>query len=220
LNNISNLFLISNFYLQNEKTLMCQALSILKVEKNCKKKNGKTKVLIQTSFSLFLSLLTFRLLNSFSLFLILSASAFSLLSLSFSFSLLPPSHFFLSLSLSLLLRVHHGFSAFLSFFSNIFFCLSSSFDRAVFKSQKTDYGDVLYFFLSFVLFIFFCSSCFFCLQTSTESYKHMHLRFVVHLMFLLWRSFFFLLSQAKWYGSLCFLLRSNGILAWSYVSGV
>jgi len=136
------------------------------------------KVLIQTSFSLFLSLLTFRLLNSFSLFLILSASAFSLLSLSFSFSLLPPSHFFLSLSL--LLRIHHGFSAFLSFFSNIFFCSSSSFDRAVFKSQKTDYGDALYFFLSFLLFIFFCSSCFFCLQASTEDYKYMHVRFAVH----------------------------------------
>jgi len=150
------------------------------------KTNEKTKVLIQTSFSLFLSLLTFRLLNSFSLFLILSASAFSLLSLSFSFSLLPPSHFFLflslslSLSLSLLLRVHHGFFAFLSFFSNIFFWSSSSFDRAIFKSQKIDYGDALYFFLSFLLFIFFCSSCFFCLQASTEDYKHMHVRFAVH----------------------------------------
>ena len=138
------------------------------------------KVLIQTSFSLFLSLLTFCLLNSFSLFLILSVFAFSLLSLSFSFSLLPPSHLFLSLSLSLLLRVHHGFSAFLSFFSNIFFYSSSSFDRAIFKSQNIDYGDALYFFLSFLLFIFFCSSCFFCLQASTEDYKHMHVRFAVH----------------------------------------
>ena len=154
------------------------------------KTNEKTKVLIQTSFSLFLSLLTFRLLNSFSLFLILSASAFSLLSLSFSFSLPPPSRFFLSLSLSLLLRVHHGFSAFLSFFSNIF-CSSSSFDRVIFKSQKNDYGDGLYFFLSFVMFIFFCSSFFFCLQASTDDYKHMHMRFAVHLMFLLFRSFLF-----------------------------
>jgi len=119
--------------------------------------------------------------------LVFSPSAFSILSLSFSFSLLPPSHFFLSLSLSLLLRVHHGFSAFLSFFSNIFFCSSSSFDRAVFKSQKTDYGDALYFFWAF----FYSSSSvhhvFFCLQASTEDYKHMHVRFAVHN-----ESFFFL----------------------------
>jgi len=204
---------------------------------------------------------------SFSVF---SPSAFSILSLSFSVSLLSPSHFFLSLSLSLLLCLHHGFSIFLSFFSNIFFCSSSSFDRAIFKSQKIDYGDALYFFLSFLLFIFFSSSCFFCLQASTEDYKHMHVRFAVHLMFLclnpIWRCFifffelssvhlllfimfllfiglnwrvqthaseiflssyvcfveifFFLLSQANKYGSLCFLLRSKWFLAWSYVSGV
>ena len=30
---------------------------------------------------------------------------------------------------------------------------------------------------------------------------------------------FFLVSQPNWYGSLCFLLRSNGFLASSYVSG-
>ena len=36
--------------------------------------------------------------------------------------------------------------------------------------------------------------------------------------FLLWISFF-LVSQANWYFSLCFLLRSNGFLASSYVSG-
>ena len=42
------------------------------------KRNWKPKVLIKTSFSLFLSLLTFLFLNSFSLFLILSATAFFL----------------------------------------------------------------------------------------------------------------------------------------------
>jgi len=70
-----------------------------------------------------------------------------------------------------------------------------------FNPPKIESGDALYFFLSYLLFIFFCSSCFFCLQASTEDYKDMHMRFVVHLMFILWISFFF-----------CFLKRTNMVL--------
>ena len=44
---------------------------------------------------------------------VFSPSAFSILSLSFSFSLLPPSHFFLSLSHSLCFRLLTSFSLFL-----------------------------------------------------------------------------------------------------------
>ena len=40
------------------------------------------------------------------------------------------------------------------------------------------------FFLNFLLFMFFCSSFFFCLNASTDEYKHMHLRFSVHVMVL------------------------------------
>ena len=97
--------------------------------------------------------------------------------------------------------------------------MKSTTTNICFKPQKTQSGDALYFFLTFLLFIFFCSSCFFCLRASTEEYKHMHLRFSVHLMFLFWR-FFFLLSQVKRYGSLCFFLRCKWFLASSYVSGV
>jgi len=89
---------------------MCQSLSILKVEKKLKNKwknesfnSNFILSLPQSSHlppsQLFLSLshsLCFRLLTSFSLFLILSASAFSLLSLSFSVA--PRSSWFLCLS--------------------------------------------------------------------------------------------------------------------------
>jgi len=89
-----------------------------------------------------------------------------------------------------------------------------------FNHQKTESDDALYIFLIFLLFIFFCSSFFFCLQSSTEEYKHIHLIFSFDLLFLLSINFFFLVSQPNWYDSLCFLLRSNGFLASSYVSGV
>jgi len=68
---------------------------------------------------------------------------------------------------------------------------SSSFHRVVFKSQKKDYGDGFYFFLSFVLIIFFYSSFFFSLQASTDAYKDMHLRFVIHLSIFVVDIFFF-----------------------------
>ena len=159
------------------------------------KRNLKSKVLIKTSFSLFLSLLTFLRLNSFSLFLILSATAFFLLSLSFSFSLAGPSFFFLSLSLSLFLRIDH---AFIFFFSSICFYLVKK--------------RLWRWFLSCVLIIFFCSSLsyFFSLQASTDAYKDMHLRFAVHLSIFVVDIFFFLVCQANWFFSLCFFQRSNG----------
>ena len=59
---------------------------------------------------------------------------------------------------------------------------------------------------------FFCSSCFFCLRASTEEYKHMHLRFFVHLMFLLWRSFFFAFSSEQVWFFMFFLDVSDSWL--------
>jgi len=88
---------------------------------------------------------------------------------------------------------------------------SSSFHQFVFISQKKDYGDGFYFFLSFVLIIFFCSSLsFFSLQASTNAYKDMHLRFAIHLSIFVVDIFFFLVSQANWYFCFCFFQRSNG----------
>ena len=170
-------------------------------------KKLKSKVLIKTSFSLFLSLLIFLRLNSFSLFLILSATAFFLLSLSFWFSLRPPSFFFLSLSHSLWHHLLTSFSLFLClcFFASIMVS-SSSFHRFVFISQKKDYGDGFYFFLSFVLIIFFCSSLSFFflyrLQLTLTKTCIWDLSFIYP--FLLWISFFVMVSQANWYFSLCF----------------
>jgi len=79
--------------------------------------------------------------------------------------------------------------------------MKSTTTNIFFNPQKTESGDALYIFLSFLIFIFFCSSCFFCLQASTEDYKDMHLRFVVHLMFLCGDLLFF-----------CFLKRTGMVL--------
>jgi len=105
-------------------------------------KKLKSKVLIKTSFSLFLSLLSFLRLNYFSLFLILSATAFFLLSLSFSFSLRPPSFFFLSLSHSL----WHPFSLLSLSFSVPVSPHRSWFHLLHISQKKKDYGDGFYFF--------------------------------------------------------------------------
>ena len=74
-----------------------------------------------------------------------------------------------------------------------------------FKPQKTKYwsSSIFSFELSqsnnyFSFYIYFDVPfilCFFCLQAWTEEYKHMHLRFSVHLIFFFW------LSQANRYGS-------------------
>jgi len=53
-----------------------------------------------------------------------------------------------------------------------------------FKPQKIEYVDAWYFFLNFLLFMFFYSSFFCSLNASTDEYKHMHVRFSVHVMVL------------------------------------
>jgi len=58
---------------------------------------------------------------------VFSPSAFSILSLSFSFSLLPPSHFFLSLSHSLCFRLLTSFSLFLCLCCSAFIMVSLPF---------------------------------------------------------------------------------------------
>ena len=142
-------------------------------------KKLKSEVLIKSSFSLFLSLLSFLCLNSFSIFLILSATAFFLLSLSFSFSLAPPSHFFLSLSLSLFLRIDHGF---IFFFSSICFYLA----------KKRLWRWFLFFFWTLFWSSFSVHHYhFFSLQASTDAYKDMHMRFAVHLSIFVVDIFFF-----------------------------
>ena len=115
---------------------------------------------------------------------------------------LPPSQFFLSLSHSLC------------------DCLLSSFSLFLILSG-TAFSSSVHLLLLIQFIFFFSELCsvhhFFCLQASINAYKDMHLRFAVHLSIFLWISFFFLLSQANCYCSLCFLPRSNGFFAWSYV---
>ena len=60
-----------------------------------------------------------------------------------------------------------------------------------FKQQKIEFGDAISIFLTFHLFIFFCSSSFFCLQSSTEDYKHIHVIFSNDFLFFLSKPFFF-----------------------------
>jgi len=69
--------------------------------------------------------------------------------------------------------------------------MKSTTTNIFFKQQKTKSGDVFSIFLTFHLFIFFCSSSFFCLHSSTEEYKHIHLIFSFDLLFLLSITFFF-----------------------------
>jgi len=131
---------------------------------------------MKSSFSLFLSLLSFLRLNSFSLLLILSATAFFLLSLSFSFSLAAPSFFFLSLSLSLFLCIDH---VFIFFFSSICFSLAKK--------------RLWRWFLSCVVIIFFCSSLsyFFLYRLQLTLTKTCIWDLLFIYPFLLWMSFLF-----------------------------
>jgi len=163
-----------------------------------------------------------------------SPSAFSILSLSFSVSLLPPSHFFLSLSLSLLLHLHTTFSLFLCLSCSAFIMVSLSFLASSLTSSSVHLLLLIELFLNRkkpsleMLYIFFWA--FFCSSSSVH-----HVSFVYRLQLkstntCIWDfpfvlcffcgDLFFVLSQANKYGSLCFLLRSKWFLAWSYVSGV
>jgi len=83
-----------------------------------------------------------------------------------------------------------------------------------FNQQKTESGDALYIFLSFLLFIFFCSSCFFCLHASTKEYKHIHLIFSFHLLFLLSISFFCFLNRT---GMVLYVLYWDLMVSWLHL---
>jgi len=93
--------------------------------------------------------------------------------------------------------------------------MKSTTTNIFFNQQKTEFGDALYIFLSFHLFIFFCSSCLFCLQASTEDYKDMHLRFVVHLMFLLWTSFYFWFLKQN--GTVLYVFYLDLMVSWLHL---
>ena len=93
--------------------------------------------------------------------------------------------------------------------------MKSTTTNIFFKQQKIESRDAFSIFLTFHLFIFFCSSCLFYLQASTEDYKDMHLRFVVHLRFLLWTSFYFWFFKRN--GTVLDVFYLDLMVSWLYL---
>ena len=149
---------------------------------------------------------------------------------------LPPSQFFLSLSHSLCDCLLSSFSLFLILSGTTFSLLSLSFSVSV--SSRSSWFHLLLFIELFLNHkkktMEMVSIFFWALFWSSSSIHHFSFLYRLQLtltktciwdlsficLFLLWISFFFLVSQANWYCSLCFLQRSNGFFAWSYFSGV
>jgi len=134
-----------------------------------------------------------RLLSSFSLFLILSGTAFSLLSLSFSVFVSPRSSWF-----HLLLFI----------------------DLFLYRKKKTmDMVSIFFWALFWSSFSVHHYHFFYFTGFNWRLQRHAYeiCRSSIHFCC---GYLFFLVSQANWYFSLCFFQRSNGFFGWSYFSSV